>query len=70
MYHNHMDKTFLEYQTWLLPCLSLKVKLSKDDLLQKCLHGKKQNQNGSLKEMVWQRIPKEILKGAIKIKTV
>ena len=50
--------------------LNLKVKLSKDDLLQKCLHGKKQNQNGSLKEMVWQRIPKEIWKGAIKIKTV
>ena len=50
--------------------LNLKVKLSKDDLLQKCLHGKKQNQNGSFKEMVWQRIPKEIWKGAIKIKTV
>ena len=50
--HNHMDSTFLGYQAWLLPSLSLNVRLSEDDLLQKCLHGKRQNQNRSLTEMV------------------
>ena len=31
--------------------------------MQKCLHGKTQNQNESLNGMVWQRIPKEIYVG-------
>ena len=38
-----MYQTFLEYQAQLLPSLSLNVRLSEDDLLQKCLRGKKQN---------------------------
>ena len=35
------------------------VNLSEDDLLEKCLHGKTQNQNESFNGMIWQRIPKE-----------
>lgn len=38
-------------------------KLSDDSLLEKCLHGKTQNQNESLNGMVWQRIPKEVFVG-------
>ena len=41
--HNQMYQTFLEYQAQLLPSLSLNVRLSEDDFLQKCPHGKKQN---------------------------
>lgn len=32
-------------------------------MLEKCLHGKTQNQNESLNGMVWQRIPKEVFVG-------
>ena len=32
--------------------------LTKDELLQKCLHGKTQNQNESLNAMIWNRVPK------------
>ena len=39
------------------------VRLSEDSLLQKCLHGKTQNQNESLNGMVWQRVPKEVYVG-------
>ena len=39
------------------------IRLSENNLLQKCLHGKTQNQNESLNGMVWQRIPKEIYVG-------
>ena len=35
-------------------------RLSEDSLLEKCLHGKTQNQNEAVNGMVWQRIPKEI----------
>ena len=38
-------------------------RLSQDDLLQKCLHGKTQNQNESLNGMIWQRVPKEVFVG-------
>ena len=38
-------------------------RLSDDALLEKCLHGKTQNQNESLNGMVWQRIPKEVFVG-------
>jgi hypothetical protein len=38
-------------------------RLSQDDLLEKCLHGKTQNQNESLTAMIWQRVPKEIFVG-------
>ena len=34
------------------------VRLSDDSLLEKCLHGKTQNQNEALNGMVWQRTPK------------
>ena len=39
------------------------IRLSENNLLQKCLHGTTQNQNESLNGMVWQRIPKEIYVG-------
>ena len=38
-------------------------RLSQDDLLQKCLHGKTQNQNESLNGLIWQRVPKEVFVG-------
>ena len=38
-------------------------RLSDDDLLQKCLHGKTQNQNECLNGMIWQRVPKEVYVG-------
>ena len=43
------------------------MRLSEDNLLQKCLHGKTQNQNESLNGMVWQRIPKEVYVGNEKL---
>ncbi|XP_032238287.2 uncharacterized protein LOC5512949 [Nematostella vectensis] len=36
------------------------VRLSEASLLEKCLHGKTQNQNESLNAMIWQRVPKEV----------
>ena len=38
-------------------------RLSEDSLLEKCLHGKTQNQNESVNGMVWQLIPKEVFVG-------
>ena len=38
-------------------------RLSEDELLQKCLHGKTQNQNESFNGLIWQRIPKEVFVG-------
>ena len=35
-------------------------RLSEPSLLEKCLHGKTQNQNEALNGMIWQRIPKEV----------
>ena len=35
-------------------------RLSNDALLEKCLHGKTQNQNESFNGLVWQRVPKEV----------
>ena len=37
--------------------------LCQDDLLQKGLHGKTQNQNESLNGLIWQRVPKEVFVG-------
>ena len=34
------------------------MELSSDDLLKKCLHGKKQNQNESFTSTIWERLPK------------
>ena len=39
------------------------IRLSEDSLLEKCLHGKTQNQNESLNGMIWQRVPKEVYVG-------
>ena len=39
------------------------VRLSIDILLEKCLHGKTQNQNESINGMIWQRVPKEVYVG-------
>ncbi|EDO33469.1 predicted protein [Nematostella vectensis] len=36
------------------------LRLSDDELLKKCLHGKTQNQNESFNAMIWQRVPKEV----------
>ena len=38
-------------------------KLSKDDLLKRCLHGKTQNANESLNGLIWQRCPKAMICG-------
>lgn len=38
-------------------------KLSEDSLLNKCLHGKTQNQNEAISGMVWKGIPKEVFFG-------
>ena len=34
------------------------ARLSPDQLLKKCLHGKTQNQNESFNRMIWDRVPK------------
>ena len=39
------------------------IRLSEDSLLERCLHGKTQNQNESLNGMIWQRVPKEVYVG-------
>ena len=36
------------------------VSLSDDNLLQKCLHGKSQNNNESLNGLIWKRCPKDV----------
>lgn len=40
------------------------IRISEDNSLTNCLHGKTQNQNESLNGMVWQRIPKEVYVGS------
>ena len=39
------------------------ARLSEDSLLEKCLHGKTQNQNEALNGVIWQRVPKEVYVG-------
>ena len=39
------------------------ARLSDDSVLEKCLHGKTQNQNEALNGMIWQRVPKEVYVG-------
>ena len=39
------------------------MKLSSDELLSKCLHGKTQNNNESLHGIIWKRCPKDIYVG-------
>ena len=43
-------------------------RLSKDDLLERCLDGKTQNQNESLNGMIWNRLPKEVFIGSDMLK--
>ena len=38
-------------------------RLREDNLLNKCLHGKTQNQNEAVNGMVWEQIPKEVFVG-------
>ncbi len=38
--------------------------LQSDTLLNKCLHGKTQNQNESFNSTIWKRVPKDIFIGA------
>lgn len=38
-------------------------RLSEDSLLEKCLHGKTQNQTEAVNGMVWERIPKDVFVG-------
>ena len=40
--------------------LSIFLELPDDSLLQKCLHGKTQNQNESFNGVIWQRVPKDV----------
>ena len=39
------------------------IRLSEDTLLNKCLHGKTQNQNEAVNGMVWEQIPKGVFVG-------
>ena len=39
------------------------VDLSKDDLLLKCVHGLTQNNNESINNVIWKRVPKDIYVG-------
>ena len=39
------------------------ARLSEDSLLEKCLHGKTQNQNESFNGMIWERLPKGVFVG-------
>ena len=39
--------------------------MSDDNLLQKCLHGKTQNNNESLNGLIWKRCPKEVFVGCV-----
>ena len=41
------------------------VSLSDDNLLQKCLHGKTQNNNESLNGLLWKRCPKDVFVGRV-----
>ena len=40
------------------------ARLSEPSLLERCLHGKTQNQNESLNAMIWERVPKEVFVGS------
>ena len=45
------------------------IDLSNDNLLQKCLHGKTQNNTESINEVIWERCPKDIFLGCITLET-
>ena len=45
------------------------IDLSNDSLLQKCLHGKTQNNTESTNEVIWKRCPKDIFLGLITLET-
>ena len=42
--------------------------LSKNELLEKCLHGKTQNQNESFNGMIWERLPKTKYVSSVQLK--
>ena len=43
--------------------------LSNENLLQKCLRGKTQNNNQSINRVIWKRCPKDISVGRITLET-
>ena len=53
--HKHGPGLPVETRKLILP---LYADLSSDELLQRCLHGKTQNQNESFNSMIWERLPK------------
>lgn len=63
------DRNSFEHGPGLPDAVIAKVKpvyqrLSEDSLLEKCLHGKNQNQNEAANGIVWECIPKEVFVGA------
>ena len=54
----------LSFEFWVAKVKPVYQRLSEDSLLEKCLHGKTQNQNEAVNGMVWERIPKEVFVGA------
>ena len=53
--HKHGSGLPVETRKLLIPIYN---ELSSNELLQKCLHGKTQNQNESFNAMIWERLPK------------
>ncbi|XP_072165849.1 uncharacterized protein [Diadema setosum] len=60
---NHLDPVFLDL---LLPTFS---RLSKPDLLERCLPGMTQNQNESFHALIWKRCPKHLWRGPRVVRT-
>ena len=65
---SNVTRTVLEHGPSLPDNVIAKVKpvfqrLSEDSLLEKCFHGKTQNQNEAVNGMVWERIPKKVFVG-------
>ena len=54
----------LSFEFWVAKVKPVYQRLSEDSLLEKCLHGKTQNQNEAVNGMVWERIPKDVFVGA------
>lgn len=64
-----LDRNSFKHGPGLPDAVIAKVKpvyqrLSEDSLLEKCLHGKTQNQDEAANGMVWEHIPKEVFVGA------
>ena len=44
--------------------------MSDDNLLQKCLHGKTENNDESLNGLIWKRCPKDVFVGCVTLELV